>query len=76
MLVSSNADTGSFMVDGEAEEMVTIMAGTSSAMADYTDSTVGDAMITASSGTLTDGTATVTVTTDVVEITSARLYNR
>ena len=37
----------------------------------YTDSTVGDAMITASSGTLTDGTATVTVTTDVVEITSA-----
>ena len=70
-LVSSNADTGSFMVDGEAEEMVTIMAGTSSAMADYTDSTVGEATITASSGTLTDGTATVTVTTDVVEITSA-----
>ena len=70
-LVSSNADTGSFMVDGEAEEMVTITAGSSSAMASYTDSTVGEATITASSGTLTDGTATVTVTTDVVEITSA-----
>ena len=51
--------------------MVTIKAGTSSAMASYTDSTVGEATITASSGTLTDGTATVTVTTDVVEITSA-----
>ena len=48
-LVSSNADTGSFMVDGEAEEMVTITAGNSSAMADYTDSTVGAATITASS---------------------------
>ena len=59
------------MVDGELLTMVTITAGTSSAMAYYTDSTVGDAMITASSGTLTDGTATVTVTTDVVEITSA-----
>ena len=70
-LVSSNSDTGSFMVDGEAEEMVTIKAGTSSAMASYTDSTLGEATITASSGTLTEDTATVTVTTDVVEITSA-----
>ena len=51
-LVSSNSDTGSFMVDGEAEEMVTIKAGTSSAMASYTDSTLGEATITASSGIL------------------------
>ena len=62
---------GSFMVDGEVEEMVTITAGSSSAMASYTDSTLGEVTITASSGDLTDGTATVTVTTDVVEITSA-----
>ena len=59
------------MVDGAAVTMVTIMAGSSSAMASYTDSMLGEATITASSGTLTDGTATVTVTTDVVEITSA-----
>ena len=56
--------------DGETIAMVTIKAGSSSAMASYTDSTVGEATITASYGTLTDGTATVTVTTDVVEITS------
>ena len=42
------------MVDGEAMEMVTITAGMSSAMASYTDSTLGEATITASSGTLTE----------------------
>ena len=69
MLASSSA-TGIFMVDGEAATMVTIMAGMSSAMAYYSDSSLGEATITASSGTLTAGTATVTVTTDMVEITS------
>ena len=69
--LESSSATGSFMVDGEVVTMVTIMAGSSSAMAYYTDSTLGEATITASSGTLTDDTATVTVTTDVVEITSA-----
>ena len=69
--LESSSATGSFMVDGVEMEVVTITAGTSSAMASYTDSTLGEATITASSGTLTDGTATVTVTTDVVEITSA-----
>ena len=64
MPVDLESETGSFMVDGEVVPMVTIMQGSSSAMADYTDSTVGEATITASSGTLTDGTATVTVTTD------------
>ena len=39
--------------------MVTITAGTSSAMASYTDSTLGEATITASSGTLTEDTATL-----------------
>ena len=48
--------------------MVTITAGTSSAMASYTDSTVGEATITASYGTLTDGTATVTVSTEIVMV--------
>ena len=48
-LVSSNADTGSFMVDGEETDAVIITAGSSSAMASYTDSTVGEATITASS---------------------------
>ena len=69
--LSSTPATGSFMVDGAAEDTVTIMAGTSSAMADYTNSSLGAATITASSGTLTADTATVTVTTDVVAITSA-----
>ena len=70
--VDLDSATGTFSdADGETITMVTIKAGTSSAMADYTDSTLGEATITASSGTLTDGTATVTVTTDVVEITSA-----
>ncbi len=69
--LESDSATGSFMVDGVEMDVVTITAGTSSAMASYTDSTVGKATITASSGTLTAGTATVTVTTDVVEITSA-----
>ena len=71
VMLESDSPTGSFMVDGVEEDVVTIMQGSSSAMADYTDSTVGAATITASSGTLTAGTATVTVTTDVVEITSA-----
>ena len=69
--LESSSATGSFMVDGVEMDVVTITAGTSSAMASYTDSTLGEATITASLGTLTDGTATVTVTTDVVEITSA-----
>ena len=69
--VSLRSATGSFMVDGAAATMVTIMAGTSSATVSYTNSTLGEATITASSGTLTAGTATVTVTTDIVEITSA-----
>ena len=69
--LSSTPATGSFMVDGAAATMVTIMAGTSSAMADYTNSSLGAATITASSGALTAGTATVTVSTDVVKITSA-----
>ena len=71
VMLASDSATGSFMVDGVEVDVVTIMAGSSSAMADYTDSTVGAATITASSGTLTEDTATVTVTTDVVEITSA-----
>ena len=70
MLASSSA-TGSFMADGEAVTSITISAGTSSAMASYTDSTLGDAMITASSGTLTAGTATIMVTTNVVMVKSA-----
>ena len=69
--LESSSATGSFMVDGVEMDVVTITAGSSSAMASYTDSMLGEAIITASSGTLTDGTATVTVTTDVVEITSA-----
>ena len=69
--LESSSATGSFMVDGVEMDVVTITAGTSSAMASYTDSTLGEATITVSSGTLTDGTATVTVTSDVVEITSA-----
>ena len=70
--LESSSATGSFMVDGvRGGASVTIKAGSSSAMASYTDSMLGEATITASSGTLTDGTATVTVTTDVVEITSA-----
>ena len=69
--LESSSATGSFMVDGVEMDVVTITAGSSSAMASYTDSMLGEATITASSGTLTDGTATVTVTTDVVEITSA-----
>ena len=69
--LESSSATGSFMVDGVEMDVVTIMQGSSSAMADYTDSTLGEATITVSSGTLTEDTATVTVTTDVVEITSA-----
>ena len=70
--VDLDSATGTFSdADGETIAMVIIKAGTSSAMADYTDSTLGEATITASSGTLTEDTATVTVTTDVVEITSA-----
>ena len=69
--LESSSATGSFMVDGVEMDVVTITAGTSSAMASYTDSTLGEATITASSRDLTDDTATVTVTTDVVEITSA-----
>ena len=69
--VDLDSATGSFMVDGVEKGMVTITAGTSSAMASYTDSTLGEATITASSGTLTEDTATVTVTTDLAEITSA-----
>ena len=38
-LESSNSATGSFMVDGVEMDVVTIKAGTSSAMASYTDST-------------------------------------
>ena len=70
--LSSTSATGSFMVGGAAATSVTIADGSSSAMASYTDSTtLGEATITASSGTLTPGTATVTVTTNIVEITSA-----
>ena len=69
--LESSSATSSFMVDGVEMDVVTIMASSSSAMADYTDSTLGEATITASSGTLTDGEATVTVTTDLVELTSA-----
>ena len=70
--VDLDSATGTFSdADGETITMVTIKAGTSSAMASYTDSTLGEATITVSSGTLTEDTATVTVTTDVVEITSA-----
>ena len=68
-LVSSNSDTGSFMVDGEAMEMVTITAGMNSATASYTDSAPGTtATITASADDL-EGMADIMVTTDVVEIT-------
>ena len=67
-LSTSNPSTGSFMVDGAAATMVTIKAGTSTAMAYYTDSSLGEATITASAGTLTPGTATIMVTTEDVEI--------
>ena len=69
--LSSSSATGSFMVDGAAATMVTIMAGSTSAMAYYSDTAEGMATITASSGTLTDGMATINVTTDDVMITSA-----
>ena len=69
-LMSSSAG-GSFTVDGTAATTVTIMAGTSSAMAYYSDTAEGTATITASSGTLTAGTAMITVTTEDVMITSA-----
>ena len=70
-LASSNSDTGSFMVDGEAVEMVTITAGMNSAMAYYTDSADGTtATITASADDL-EGMDDIMVTSDVVEITSA-----
>ena len=70
-LVSSNADTGSFMVDGKAVKMVTIDAGENSATASYSDSASGTtATITASSGDLSD-TADIEITTDLVELTSA-----
>ena len=70
-LASSNTATGSFMVDGAAATMVTIMAGSTSAMAYYSDTTEGMATITASSGTLTAGTAMINITTEDVMITSA-----
>ena len=71
-LTSSNADTGSFMVDGEAVEMVTIAAGDNSATASYSDSASGTtATITASSGDLESDTADIEITTDLVELTSA-----
>ena len=67
--LSSSSANGSFIVDGEAVTMVTIPAGESSAMVYYSDTTVGVATITATAGDLTD-TATIVVSTDVVEITS------
>ena len=67
--LSSSSSTGSFMVGGEAATMVTITAGTSTAMAYYSDSTLGDAEITASSGTLS-GTATITITTENLMVDS------
>ena len=69
-LGTSNADTGSFSDKaGETVTTVTIKAGTSSAMVYYSDTTVGEATITASTDDLT-GTDTVVVSTDMVEITS------
>ncbi len=70
--LSSSSATGRFTVDGTAATSVTITAGSTTATAAYTDSTEGDAVITASSsGTLTADTATITVTTQNVMITSA-----
>ena len=75
-LASSNSDTGSFMVDGEAVEMVTITAGMNSAMVSYTDSAAGTtATITASADDL-EGMDDIMVTSDEVEITSATFSNR
>ena len=61
---------GSFTVGGEAATTVTITAGTSTAMAYYSDSSLGDATITASSSGLTSGMATINVTTEDVMVTS------
>ena len=69
--LSSSSATGRFTVDGTAATSVTIAAGTTTATAAYTDSTEGDAVIIASSGPLTADTATITVTTQNVMITSA-----
>ena len=41
--LESSSATGSFMVDGAAVTSITITAGTSSAMAYYSDSSEGDA---------------------------------
>ena len=68
--LSSDSSTGSFTVGGAAATTVTIAVGTSTAMASYSDSSLGDAVLTASSGTLTAGTATINVTTENVMVTS------
>ena len=69
-LGTSNVDTGSFSDKaGETVATVIIKAGISSAMVYYSDTTVGEATITASTDDLT-GTDTIVVTTDMVEITS------
>ncbi len=71
-LMSSSA-TGAFSVTadgtGTASAIVNIAAGMTTAMAYYSDSTVGTATITASAAGLTSATQMVTVTTGVIAIT-------
>ena len=66
--VMLSSATGSFSDKaGETETTVTIKAGTSSAMVYYSDTTVGEATITASTDDLT-GTDTIKVTTEIVMV--------
>ena len=72
-LTSTNATTGSFTVDGEAVTMVTIPAGMSSAMVDYSDTRVGStAIIVASDNAagLDAATTSIQVTTSVDTVSS------
>ena len=75
-LTSTNTTTGSFTSDGEAVTMITIPAGMSSAMVDYSDTRVGStAIIVASDSAAGFDAATVSilVTTSVTQWIALRL---
>ena len=72
-LTSTNTTTGSFTSDGEAVTMVTIPAGMSSAMVDYSDTRVGSTAIVVASdnaAALDAATASILVTTSMDAVSS------